>query len=193
MSYSITRNGKCVKHLCVIDEKVKAVSTVENGLVFDFSGEMGWSFKAGHSCHFKSGSDCSYITGYGCVFRVGNGCMFRAGDHCVFTTGYGCIFKAGSHCKFLTGYGCSFNTYAECSFKTGSDCTFNTNYKCIFKVGDNCVLIRKDVNGVTKLPVDKLIELKGYEVSGYVELVDSKQLVLNLSGDQVDALLGILI
>ena len=41
MSYSITKNGECAKHLCVIDEDNKTVSTQEGGLVFDFSNLHG--------------------------------------------------------------------------------------------------------------------------------------------------------
>jgi len=39
--YNITKNGICAKHLCVIDETNKTLSTKEDGLVFDFSDQYG--------------------------------------------------------------------------------------------------------------------------------------------------------
>ncbi len=84
--YSITKNGKRAKHLCIIDEKAKSVYTTENGLVFDFSDEWGWTFTTGSRCTFKTGHTCTFNTGYGCTFKTGVGCTFDTGYGCTFIT-----------------------------------------------------------------------------------------------------------
>ena len=78
--YSITKDGKCAKNLCVIDEKARSVSTTEDGLVFDFTGESGWSFKTGSNCTFDTGYGCTFKTGSDCTFDTGGGCTFKTGD-----------------------------------------------------------------------------------------------------------------
>lgn len=74
--YNITKNGICAKHLCVIDETNKTLSTKEDGLVFDFSDQYGWSFKTGVYCTFYTGDECVFNVGdgNGCTFKVGNNC-----------------------------------------------------------------------------------------------------------------------
>src|SRR6056297_816115 len=83
MNYSITKNGKDARHLCVIDEKNKTVSTKENGLVFDFSGLNEWVFKTGYNCIFNTGFDCTFDTGSICTFDTDSNCTFKTGFDCV--------------------------------------------------------------------------------------------------------------
>jgi len=107
MLYLITKNGKCVKHRCKINEVNKTVSTTETGLVFDFSGLDGWIF----------------VTSYDCTFYTGHNCRFKTSHSCTFQTGHTCKFDTLSDCKFNTLYNCSFNASHYCTFKTGKNCT----------------------------------------------------------------------
>jgi hypothetical protein len=132
--YRITKDGRCAKHLCVIDEVHRNVSTFEDGLVFHFGTSYHWSF--------KSGRNCTFTTGHNCNFKVGSGCTFNTDSHCVF------------------------NTDCLCVFNTAYDCLFRTGYGCTFKVGRNCVLVRWDVEYMTRLPADVTIKLS-YDSIGY--------------------------
>ena len=99
MDYSITKDGKPLdKKLYTIDEKAKSFSTKESGLVLDFSGLSGWSFKTSSHCTFKTGSCCT--------FKTGSHCTFKTGWNCTFDTGSNCTFKTSSNCTFKTGYDC---------------------------------------------------------------------------------------
>ena len=115
MNYSITKNGKPLdRSLYSIDEDTKTFSTEENGLVLDFNGLGGWTFKTYSNCTFNTNSYCTFNTYSDCTFNTGCNCNFKTGSHCNFKTGFACTFKTGSVCTFNTGYGCTF--------KTGSDC-----------------------------------------------------------------------
>jgi len=84
MKYSITKNGKPLdKKLYTIDEKAKMFSTEESGLVLDFSGLGGWSFKTNWNCTFNTGSDCTFNTDSSCTFDTGSRCTFKTGSRCV--------------------------------------------------------------------------------------------------------------
>ena len=106
MNYSITKNGECAKHLCVIDEVNKTVSTQEIGLVFHFYGLDGWLFKTDSDCTFKTGSCCTFSTGNYCTFDTGGFCTFDTGSGCVFYTEDGCTFDIDCNCTFKTGKRC---------------------------------------------------------------------------------------
>ncbi|HLD06039.1 MAG TPA: hypothetical protein VJC16_00710 [Candidatus Nanoarchaeia archaeon] len=147
--YSITKDGKPLDQgMYVIDPVAETFSSVESGLVLDFSGEFGWAF--------NTSSDCTFDTGSGCTFKTGPDCTFNTSSDCTFDTGYGCTFKTGS--------GCTFNTGFDCTFKTGFDCTFD--------VGEKCVCIRRDVFEVIQLPPGKRIRLNGHQVHGWVEVLE---------------------
>lgn len=81
--YSITHDGKCAKHLCIIDEENRIVSAKVDGLVFDFGGQSGWTFEFGSFHTFKTGCDCKFKTSTGCFFRVSYGCTFDCETNCV--------------------------------------------------------------------------------------------------------------
>ena len=172
--YSITKAGVCAKHLCVIDEVNKTVSTTEDGLVFDFSDQCGWTFKTGFYCTFNTGSYCTFNTGHYCTFNTGSDCTFKTGHSCTFNTGSDCTFKTGSYCTFETGYGC----------------TFNTGSKCTLKVGDNCSLIRYDLKGVVELISGVTVRLTdaGYEYNRdeYIETmsVNEEKLAFKLGNEE---------
>jgi len=92
MDYSITKDGKPLdKKLYTIDEKAKSFSTKESGLVLDFSGLSGWSFKTSSHCTFDTGSGCTFDTGSHCTFKTGWDCTFDTGSYCMFDTGYDCV------------------------------------------------------------------------------------------------------
>ena len=57
------------------DERTCTFSSEEHGLVIDFSGISGCTFKTGSDCTFKTGSDCTFNTGWDCTFIV-NGYKF---------------------------------------------------------------------------------------------------------------------
>jgi hypothetical protein len=145
MNYSITQNGKSLDpSKYTICEKTKTFSTNEDGLVLDFNGLYGWSFK----------------TGSGCTFDTGANCTFDTGSNCTFDTGSGCTFDTGSNCTFKTGF--------SCTFKTGFDCTFDTRSCCLLTVGENCVIVRRDIFDVIQPEPNKTIKLNGYGVTGFV-------------------------
>jgi hypothetical protein len=80
--YNITKNGICAKHICVVDEVNKSVSTQECGLMFDFGNMSGWKFKTGNDCTFNTMFNCTFETLYGCTFKVGPNCTFNVGENC---------------------------------------------------------------------------------------------------------------
>ena len=89
--YSITKDGKPLDQgMYVIDPVAETFSSVESGLVLDFSGEFGWAF--------NPSSDCTFDTGYGCTFKTGSGCTFNTGFDCTFKTGFDCTFDVGEKC-----------------------------------------------------------------------------------------------
>jgi len=157
MKYSITKNGVPLdKSLYTIDEKTKTFSTLENGLVLDFSDE----------------NYCTFKTSYGCTFNTGFGCTFNTGFGCTFNTGFGCTFKTSSDCTFKTGPSCTFDTSFGCTFNTGSDCTFKTSFSCTFNTGFDCVLVRRDIYEVLELKERVKIKLNGCGVKGFT-LIDT--------------------
>ena len=89
--YSITKDGKPLDQgMYVIDPVAETFSSVESGLVLDFSGEFGWAF--------NTSSDCTFDTGSGCTFKTGSGCTFNTGFDCTFKTGFDCTFDVGEKC-----------------------------------------------------------------------------------------------
>ena len=97
-----------------IDLKTKVFSSKEDNLVLDFNGLVGWTFKTGSCCTFKTYFNCTFKTGSGCTFDTKFNCIFKTGTHCTFKTGGGCAFRTGSNCTFNThnnlhsGKGCIF-------------------------------------------------------------------------------------
>ena len=90
--YSITKNGKPLdEKLYTIDEKAKTFATAENGLVLDFRGEYGWTFKTGSYCTFTTSFGCTFTTGFDCTFDTDYGCTFNTGSSCTFKTGEKCV------------------------------------------------------------------------------------------------------
>jgi hypothetical protein len=75
------------------DEKALVFSTIQDGLVIDFSNV---SF-----CTFDTGSKCTFKTGAYCTFDTGSDCTFDTGSHCTFDTGSDCTFDTGSHCVIV--------------------------------------------------------------------------------------------
>jgi hypothetical protein len=164
MNFSITKNGKRLnKSRYTWDEDTKTLSTDENGLVLDFSGWNGVSFK----------------TGFGCTFKTGYECTFKTGSECTFKTGSECTFKTGSYCTFQTG--------DECTFKTGYGCTFQTSSDCTFTVGKNCFGVRYDVAGVNEFPEGVTVKYGEYGVPGIVEVApEPVEVTLKLTQDQIE-------
>jgi hypothetical protein len=80
------------------DEKTRTFSTLEHGLVLDFTGIDGYTF----------------ITGSLCIFITRAHCTFIIGDNCTVDTGSYCTFKTGSYCTFKTGWRCTFITRINC-------------------------------------------------------------------------------
>ena len=156
--YSITKDGVCAKHLCVIDEKAKSVSTTEDWLVVDFGDQYGWTFKTGSNCTFKTGS----------------GCTFNTGHYCTFNTGHYCTFNTGPYCTFKTGYNCTFNTGYNCTFKVGDNC-------CLIRYDLKGVV--ELMSGVTIRLTDVGYE---YNRDEYIETmsVNEEKLVFKLSNEE---------
>jgi len=103
--FSVTRNDKPVSEdLYNWDESTKTFSSNEDGLVLDFNGHSGMTFKTGSNCSFKTGSSCKFNTGACCIFNTGYNCTFDTGSYCTFNTSYGCVFNTGSYCTFNVGY-----------------------------------------------------------------------------------------
>lgn len=183
MNYSITnKDGKCAKHLCVIDETHKTVITKSSGLVFNFF-DGGWTFVVENECVFHTGKccifntidhcvfntgpDCTFDTGHYCTFKVGENCTLITGDYCLFTAFTGsCTFSTGESCTFVTGDNCIFDAAWDCFFNVGSCCTFDVGDSCTFKGNDHCFVIRRDKDECFKLlsgVTTRLTEF-GYEV-----------------------------
>jgi hypothetical protein len=151
-TFSVTKDGKILAlSLYTWNEKAKTFSTNENGLVLDFTGVDGVTFKTSDKCTFNTGSFCT----------------FKTGSDCIFNTGFKCTFKTGSECTFNTSHSCTFNIGSHCTFKTGSN--------CIFEVGVNCCLIRYDVRGVTEIPAYKKIKLNDHGMAGYIFMEEKKE------------------
>ena len=112
------------------DEETRTFSSVENNLIFDFTGIS--------DCTFNTGSGCTFNTDWDCTFNTGSGCTFNTDWGCTFNTDWGCTFKTDWDCTFNTGSGCTFNTGSGCTFKTGWNCTFKTGWNCTFKTGSGC-------------------------------------------------------
>jgi hypothetical protein len=87
-------------------EDTNTFSSDEDGLVLDFKGIDGITF--------KTGSYCTFITGCYCVFNTGPSCTFITGCYCTFDTGYKCNFKTGPECTFNISGWCSFECKEEC-------------------------------------------------------------------------------
>ena len=181
MNYSITKNGECAKHLCVIDEGNQTVSTQESGLVLDFSGVHRWSFKTGGDCTFDTGGDCTFDTGGGCTFKTSSGCTFK--------TGGGCTFDTGSDCTFKTGYGCTFNTGGNCTFNTGGNCTFNTGYGCTFNTGIKCVVVDRSRCVLHPFVAPENVDFKtDNSERGYILVNQKKKITIELTDEQFESL-----
>jgi hypothetical protein len=174
--FSITKNGRPLsKKLYNWDEKTKTFSTDVDGLALDFTGVSGVTFNIGYNCTFKTDSYCIFKTESYCIFKTESDCTFITGSYCTFDTGSYCTFKTDSDCTFNTGSYCTFDTNFRCTFNTGYSCAFKTNDSCTFKVEENCCLIRYDVEGVTKIPTGKKIQLNGYETAGYTVIKEKKE------------------
>jgi hypothetical protein len=72
------------------------------GLIIDFSGIDGVTFKTGSNCILKTGDYCNIHAGWDCMFHTGSNCNFKTGNYCNFNTSYGCIFNAGCNSIFET-------------------------------------------------------------------------------------------
>jgi hypothetical protein len=175
IKFSVTKYGIPLDpSLYTWDEKVRTFSSKEEGLVLDFTGVDGVTFKTYSSC----------------IFKTGHSCTFKTGHSCTFNTRYSCTFKTDSHCTFKTDSHCTFDTGPSCTFKTDFYCAFNTGPSCIFEVGVNCCLIRYDVKGVTEIPAYKKIQLNGYETAGYTVIEEKKEVptcngkVIEIDGKQ---------
>jgi hypothetical protein len=166
------------------DEKTKTFSSDVDGLVLDFTGVNGVTFKTGSHCTFKTGADCTFNTGsyctfktsYGCTFNTGFSCTFLTGSDCRFYTSNACTFDTGPDCTFKTGVACTFNTGSSCTFNTSWYCTFKTGSNCIFEVGKNCSLVRYDVSGVTEIPPGKKIKSNNHGITGYTVIEEKKEI-----------------
>jgi len=134
------------------DEKTFTFSSDIHGLVLDFTGINGVTF--------KTGWDCTFTTGWDCTFTTGRRCTFTTSSDCTFKTCHGCTFTTGSYCTFKTGSDCTFKTGLYCTFTTGSDCTFTT--------GKNSVIVRRDLFEVIQPEPDVALQLAPYSVPGYV-------------------------
>ena len=120
------------------DEKTSTFLSIENYLLFDFSGIDYCTFKTGSDCTFKTGCECTFNTKCDCTFDTGSGCSFNTGLCCTFKTGSDCTFNTGSYCTFKTGHDCTFNTVYVCTFNTGRGCTFDTSHGCTFNTSSCC-------------------------------------------------------
>jgi hypothetical protein len=172
-------------------ETTKTFSTLEHGLVLDFTGIDGYTFitgslcifitrahctfTTGSHCTFTTGSHCTFTTGHCCTFNTGGYCNFITRSDCNFKTGIYCTFNTGNYCTFTTGHCCTFNTGSDCTFITGSDCTFTTGSHCTFTTGSDCtfitgiycVCVRKDVFEFFEIPKKTKIQLNEYGVKGF--------------------------
>jgi hypothetical protein len=100
--FSVTKNGNPLsKKLYTWDEKTKTFSSKEDGLVLDFIGIDGVTFKTGYFCTFLTGSDCTFKTGSYCTFNTDYSCAFKTGSRCTFITGYSCTFEVGDNCCLI--------------------------------------------------------------------------------------------
>lgn len=62
IKFSVTKNGKPLDpSLYTWDEKTRTFSSTENGLVLDFAGVLGCTFKTGYDCTFNTESGCVII------------------------------------------------------------------------------------------------------------------------------------
>ena len=134
------------------DESTNTFSSNENGLVLDFNGING--------CTFKTGCDCT--------FKTGSYCTFKTESYCTFTTESSCTFNTRSYCTFKTGKDCTFHTSSSCTFNTGCDCTFNTRSYCTFNTGWDCVIVRRDIFKIIQPNSNQKIQLCPYGIKGYV-------------------------
>jgi hypothetical protein len=179
--FSVTKNGKVLDpSLYTWDEKVRTFFSNENGLVLDFTGVDGVTFKTSYNCTFNTGSFCAFNTSFNCTFNTGLGCAFITSHSCTFNTGSDCTFKTGLGCTFNTNFGafCTFHTGFRCTFKSGPSCTFITGHSCTFEVGENCFVRRSDVKGfkgVTEIPTGKKIQLNDYEIAGHTIIEEEKE------------------
>jgi hypothetical protein len=65
-------------------ETTKTFSSDVDGLVLDFKGIDGVTFKTGYNCTFKTGYNCTFKTGLRCTFNTGSDCTFKTGSRCTF-------------------------------------------------------------------------------------------------------------
>lgn len=127
--YSITKNGKCAKHLCVIDEDHMTVSASECGIEFNFRNLDNWAFRSGDRC----------------VFYTGDACTFTTGSNCKFFTESCCMFFTNSLCTFVTKFDCMFNTGYSCTFKVGRNCVLlRYDVRGITELPDNITILTND-------------------------------------------------
>lgn len=151
MAYSITLNGQCAKHHCVIDESRRVIFSSTTGLVFDFNLENGWTIDASDHCTFVLGSDF----------------IIKARNFCNFISENNCTFKTGSRC--------SFNVKSHCTFKVGDYCTIKAPCNCTFKVGEFCTFTRSDIFGFYKLPAHVTCKTPEFGIRGLQ--LDTKEYV----------------
>jgi hypothetical protein len=101
-NFSVTKNGIPLDpSLYDWNEKSKTFSSKEDGLVLDFAGIIGVTFKTGYSCTFLTASHCSFKTASSCTFKTGAYCSFKTGSHCTFNTGFKCAFEVGENCSLI--------------------------------------------------------------------------------------------
>jgi uncharacterized cupin superfamily protein len=185
MNFSITKNGQQLSSkLYNWDASTRTLSTLESGLVLDFSGIDGVTFDTGHNCTFNTGDNCTFDTGWDCTFDTGWDCTFDTGPDCTFKTGPNCTFKTGDNCTFNTGSDCTFNTGDNCTFDTGPDCTFNTGWDCTFNTGDNCVAIPYDVAGITELNSKQVIQFNKNGIAGHTVIPQTK--TITIAGEDIE-------
>jgi len=98
----VLKNGKPLDlRLFTWDPKTKAFSSLENGLVIDFTLIDGCTFRLWNYCMLKMGSLCNVKSGRGCVFVAGHNCSFETSYFCTFVTAYSCDFKTKSLCVVI--------------------------------------------------------------------------------------------
>jgi len=185
MKFKVTKDGKELsKSLYTWDDATKTLSTNEGGLVLDFSGWDGVTFKTGSNCTFKTEYGGTFNTGPNCTFKTGSSCTFKTWSYCTFNTGSGCTFDTWYDCTFNTGSNCTFDTGSGCTFDTGSGCTFKAGYSCTFDAWPRCVIVRRDVFEVIQLMEDENhIRLNGPGVKGHEVL---KNHTIIVDGEEVE-------
>ncbi len=144
MTYTIIREGVCVKEYCAIDEAKKTVcAKVEmDGATFNFDGLSGWELHVGNNCHII------------------------VDDDCIIDTGNSCHLILGSSNKVRCGEDCSIDVFHYSDIIVGGGSTIDSGHSNVVKsYGTQSVLIRRDDFSIIVLPENVTLK-QDYDV-GY--------------------------